>query len=223
MIIAIGNIKTVRHLALSIDITNHPRPPASTINMPWNWKEHARKRSNVHGREEGFWATQMLRLSGNYQIIVMYNISMTIKGISVSCVYVSVQLEQVIVFRWHASNPQPRGSARVIIHGRNCTNAIWLCVQSTATLGCPAGLPFDFQWPLLTWPFIASLSLATPYPLPCPALPPPSPLAGGCLLSPLIVDLAFLGSFFQCSRFLCRFLRVVVNYRWLFSLAIPMK
>lgn len=32
----------------------------------------------------GFWATQMLRLSGNYQIIVMYNISMTIKGISVS-------------------------------------------------------------------------------------------------------------------------------------------
>lgn len=120
----------------------------------------------------GFWATQMLRLSGNYQIIVMYNISMTIKGISVSCVYGSVQLEQVIVFRWHVSNPQPRGSARVIIHGRNCTNAIWLCVQSTATLGCPAGLPFDFQWPLPGLAIHCIIVISHPL---SPALPCPAP------------------------------------------------
>lgn len=69
-------------------------------------------------------------------------------------------------------------------------NAIWLCVcvQSTATLDCPAGLPFDFARLSIHCIIVISHPLS-------PALPGPA-LTGGCLLSPLIVDLAFLGSFF---------------------------
>lgn len=162
----------------------------------------------------------MLRLSGNYQIIVMYNISMTIKGISIC---VCVQQEQVIVFRCvflcATQATLNLGSVGVIIHGRNCTaNAI---PTLYLTLGCPAGLPFDFEQPLDSLGH--SLHHCHQPPLvPCPALPcsalsTPSPCTGGCLLSPLIVDLAFFGqfSFVCCSTvlaFLCRFLRVVVNY-----------
>lgn len=160
----------------------------------------------------------MLRLSGNYQIIVMYNISMTIKGISI-CVCVCVQQEQVIVFRCvflcATQATLNLGSVGVIIHGRNCTaNAIPTLSLSISLWAAQRDclLILNSPWPRLSIHCIIVIS----HPL-SPALSTPSPCTGGCLLSPLIVDLAFFGQFFFvcCSTvlaFLCRFLRVVVNY-----------
>lgn len=140
-------------------------------------------------RKGGFRATQMLRLSGNYQIIVMYNISMAIKGISLSraCTVGTGYCFQVACKQPSTSRVSKGHNSRTQLYPMP-SDCVCVCVQSTATLDCPAGLPFDFARLSIHCIIVISHPLSPA--LHCPAL------TGGCLLSPLIVDLAFLGSFF---------------------------
>lgn len=52
---------------------------------------------------------------------------------------------QVCVFLCATQATLNLGSVGVIIHGRNCTANAIPTLSLYLTLGCPAGLPFDFE------------------------------------------------------------------------------